>query len=320
MSVEGPQFPPYIPSNYPSGAPSQFQTAAQGSIFSMLAALSPVSQVGQSSAGMTIAQQNTFWLMRVYAELMTEYLVNDENLAEDGFQFRLCASLTNQIPSDIANMAKEVDISFPQQVFQEFNSGNTSAAIKYLNGIIAGTDPSSSVFDFKTLCPDDTFNYLITQLGLGVYNQENSLPQNSFFTIFSSTSTWGPFLASYFYQKNLDSNGNLDNTALQGDLNQIVPFLQAFQDYWNPNHREEDPNNPGNQQLYNMVSQMVSDVQTLQTSGSWTFKYPPVPQGNNLTPVPWWDTSNTPPAWSYDNNPYLYTIDQDLAENLPYIK
>jgi hypothetical protein len=128
MSIEGPQFPSNIPSNLPPNIAALFQSAAQGSVFSQLAALSPVSPVGEADVGLTPQQMNTFWFFRIYSECMTLYLVEDKNLST--FFGKDSASIIAGIKSDMQYMlSQQSTILDPQLVTDLTNYVNNIGSV-----------------------------------------------------------------------------------------------------------------------------------------------------------------------------------------------
>ncbi len=318
--------PPTSPGFNSSSGNPQFSDAAQATLCSQLAGAAPTGvSPGQ---GMTPAQQNTFWFLRMYGDLMMlnfiesnpqsyppnysqnfindlQFIYNQASAGNTGFDPQLLQDLQN----DIAN----------PQSFSQF--GTISNIMSNYNSILSGSPlpPYSASYDFTNLTPDDMYNFYLIQIGTSLFDTANDLPQNNFWPATSNTTTLlgselGQFMCTYFVQRD-----GMGTNALSQDLQNFQTLMDPIISYVKTNYTDfpalnaafQGGTDPDGTQFAGLVANL-NDL----TKGTWDFGSLPV--GSNDTPPPWWDvTSQTQIQWNYSPDwTFLEGNDLYLAQYL----
>jgi hypothetical protein len=333
MSIHGPLPPSSIHSGFHVGGP-QLHDYAQASLATQLAAVAPTSRV-QETHNMTPQEQNTFWFLRIYADMGMLGMMRMDSVASSG-----------SIPAGF-NAFYVNDLKFILSQVQQSNTGFDPAIINDLNTVLSTVENDSSPYsDFfdeadqftvnynailqgqtipgygpnsaysftENLSPDDMFNFYLIQIANVLFSSRHGqYPPNDFWSNPSNPnqpsllgSQFAQFMCYYFVQR--DGQG----AALKADLttfNNLFSYCCSSQTMI-----QMMSTSPALQSILENTLQPIADL----ANGTWDASLGTPPDQDNDTPPPAWDTNSYAPPWqnwSYgiDYN-FLFANDMFLGQ------
>lgn len=305
--------PPLLPGHFPSPGPSS-NAAAQAALFAQLAALAPTAAEGAAPPGDPKQLQiNTYWLFRALSDFTMLALTQSGHYSSTAYQPYLndLQYLLNQSPPLSLDPSIMTDL-------KNYTGGsnytkvpaNLTTILNDFTTILQGKGSNPGNYNFKSFNQDQMMYFCTFQMAFALLEGSDL---NSFWkdpntgTTSALATTMGELITTYFYERNLNSDGTENAAGLKADLTAFMAQFQPMIDAYGSGFQTDFPD------MYNMLNGgidigktpyagLLKDITTIE-SGTWPFSSssnlpPKIPLGT--PPPPWGNPSAaSPPVFNY---------------------